>query len=146
MHTQVAGNSTAAYESDDLRRKFLETINAEMPTSTTSTGGAPIRRFGRSVKLIGSAAAALATLATAGTVVMAAPTAANAGTCGNPDPRPVSQAYVCGVGEWHYNYLYKYTNGQNFGTACYVFQLWTFFVGCSITGGGGYVTRCGRDV
>jgi hypothetical protein len=106
--------------------------------------GAPVRRLGHSIKLIGSAAAVLATLATAGALVMATPTAANAGSCGSPDPKPYDQVYVCGVGEWHYNYLYSYPNGTNVGTACYVFDLWTFFVGCSITGHPGQVTRCGR--
>jgi hypothetical protein len=144
VHTQVAGNSTGTHESDHQRRKFLETIDAELSASTTHGRGRA--RLGRSTKLIGSATAALASLATAGTVIMATPTAASAGTCGSPDPRPANQSYACGEGEWFYTYLYKYQEGTLVGRACYVFDLVTFFVGCSQTAHPGHVTVCGRDV
>lgn len=144
MNAQVAGNPAEMYELDDQRRRFLETVDVELSASTTHGGGRV--RLGRSAKLIGSAAAVLASLATAGTVVMATPTAANAGTCGSPDPRPANQQYACGEGEWFYTFLYKYQEGTLVGRACYVFDLSTFFVGCSQAGHPGHVTVCGRDV
>jgi hypothetical protein len=148
MKAQVSAADTSAegYALDDQRQMFLEAIDTEQPASTTPGGGARARRLGFSVKLIGSAAAVLATFATAGAVVMSTPTAANAGGCGNPDPRPADQRYACGEGEWFYKYLYKYQNGTNVGQACYVFDLSTFFVGCSYYGHPGPVTRCGRDI
>jgi hypothetical protein len=109
----------------DQRQAILEDV--KMDLSGAARGGS----FRRSA-LARRAGIFLSTMALATTTLVVGATAAQAGSCGSPDPKPHSQTYVCGSRHFTYVYNGKFQvtgNGTSKPYWCYNFMVTGISVG-----------------
>jgi hypothetical protein len=110
----------------DVREAILSDVLDELdeaaPARAVTAHRSPVRRTLRAV-----VSTAAATVALVGATLVAGASPAQAGTCGQPDPRAEDQFYSCRVGagrhNYHYDYQRRYYSSSPYPHYCYVF--WT---------------------
>lgn len=123
----TTGVQDAQPRQDDLaarRRAFLHAVDAEVSAPRSRTH---VKRAGALAGLTLAMAASFVS-----TPGLAQASMSSAGTqqpsaqepCLNPQPKPESQTFYCGTGQWVYDYMFQRGN-------CYHFDLWSYLTGCS---------------